>query len=166
MALYAQNNLHWSILLISHVKHDWLGVLQALLKPAGVNLLPMNRVRVTTPEYFTRLFTLIRNTSPMWVSCREESASDGDTFSTYRTLENYAKWQLTRSLNEQLRANPKFRDYLALFREKTRGEPTPEERSICVEQAEKIMGLAVVKLYAEHILPPGTKVNISIQMFV
>ena len=78
-----------------------------------------------------------------------------------RTLENYAKWQLTWMFSEQL-ADDEFQEHLILFREKVKGKPTMEERPRCVEQAQLTMPLALARLYAEHILPSGSKVSTGV----
>ena len=79
-----------------------------------------------------------------------------------RTLENYAKWQLTWLFSEQLGADDEFQEHLILFREKVKGKPTMEGRSRCVEQAQLTMPLALARLYAERILPSGSKVSTGV----
>ena len=45
------------------MQYDWQAALTALFKAAGVDILPTDKVTVTSPSYFRKLTTLIRNTS-------------------------------------------------------------------------------------------------------
>ena len=45
------------------------------------------------------------------------------------------------------------------FKEVVMGKPSLEQRQECVSQAEGIMPIALGRVYAQHILPSGSRVS-------
>ena len=79
--------------------------------------------------------------------------------SLYSILENYAKWQLFRLFLDVLPPSSDFVEQLVDFREKILGKATPEQRLSCVRQVQLVLPLALGRVYADNILPPGTRVR-------
>ncbi len=84
----------------------------------------------------------------------------GNTYSisSYRIIENYAKWQFVRS----------FEDYLDMDTQAVHGElkrktlqtvSDAESRGLlCVQEAESVLPLALARLFAKKLLPAGSLV--------
>ena len=78
-----------------------------------------------------------------------------------RTLEDYAKWQLFITFLEVVPQSSEFVERLRNFRKSVLGKATNELRLECVNLVQKVMPLALGRVYADHILQPGTRVSMT-----
>ena len=74
------------------------------------------------------------------------------------TLENYAKWQVTWHLSQIFLSDSTIQYSIRALKEAAMGEPSMGERRECVKLVEKIMPIALGRVYADKILPSGYKV--------
>ncbi|CAI8022690.1 Endothelin-converting enzyme 1 [Geodia barretti] len=118
--------------------HDWLGVLNGVLGPSGVDIKLSSSVTVRTPEYFRRLTELVENIDN-------------------EILENYAKWSMTWQLAEIFVPDTTIRESLILFRQLVLGKPSMDQQQECVQIVEQMLPLALGRVYAQYLLPDGYK---------
>ena len=146
--------------LLIYIQHDWLTVLRDIFAPSGVRISPLSIVTVVTPDYFRNLNSVIRNTSIKYIHTLSVKHFLQKIFLYIcSVLENYAKWQTTLKIEMALSVVNTIRETMNQFKETFLAKPSMEQRQECVSYVESAMRFLLGRIYAEHILPSGSKVS-------